>query len=78
VRAAIAMARALDLRVVAEGVETPDQKEFLTDAGVDLMQGFLFARPMEFSRLCSELTAAGPDSRGDAVPAATGQGGGTR
>lgn len=44
-RAAIAMAHALDLVVVAEGVETPAQHTILHDLGVDLMQGYLFGRP---------------------------------
>lgn len=46
VSAIVAMARALDLRVVAEGVETEAQARFLADAGCHEGQGFLFARPM--------------------------------
>ncbi|MGC9458076.1 MAG: EAL domain-containing protein [Halothiobacillaceae bacterium] len=42
----IAMARALDLGVVAEGVETEEQFAFLRAHDCDLYQGFLFHRPM--------------------------------
>ena len=46
VRAILAMAKGLDLRVVAEGVETHDQLAFVTTHGCQLAQGFLFAKPM--------------------------------
>lgn len=42
----LSMARQLNLRVVAEGVETQAQADFLTLNGCDCLQGFLFARPM--------------------------------
>jgi diguanylate cyclase (GGDEF)-like protein len=41
----LSMARHLGLRVVAEGVETSAQAEFLTAQGCDLQQGYLYARP---------------------------------
>jgi diguanylate cyclase (GGDEF)-like protein len=46
VNAILATARALDLRVVAEGVETRDQAEFLATSHCDQGQGYLFARPI--------------------------------
>jgi diguanylate cyclase (GGDEF)-like protein len=46
VRAIIAMARTLNLRVVAEGVETPEEYEFLVATGSDGIQGFLFGQPV--------------------------------
>ncbi len=49
VRATIAMARAMALNIIAECVETEQQKEFLINEGCDMMQGFLFARPMPFA-----------------------------
>ena len=44
--AIIALARALGLRVIAEGVETTTQMEVLYNLGCHICQGFLFARPM--------------------------------
>jgi diguanylate cyclase (GGDEF)-like protein len=46
VKAILAMARGLDLKVVAEGVENHEQLSFLTLQGCDLAQGYLLARPM--------------------------------
>lgn len=45
-RAVIALARSLKLTVVAEGVETPRQLDFLSAHGCDLVQGFFVAKPM--------------------------------
>jgi diguanylate cyclase (GGDEF)-like protein len=47
VDAIIALAQKLDLRTVAEGVETPAQAAFLAAKGCDQYQGFLFSRPVE-------------------------------
>jgi diguanylate cyclase (GGDEF)-like protein/PAS domain S-box-containing protein len=46
VRSVLAVARAFRLHVVAEGVETQAQADFLAGLQCDAMQGFLFARPM--------------------------------
>jgi EAL domain-containing protein (putative c-di-GMP-specific phosphodiesterase class I) len=47
VAAMIAMAHALKLEVVAEGVETEAQRSFLIRHGCDIAQGWLFGRPVE-------------------------------
>ena len=49
--ATIAMAHALGLKVVAEGVETEDQLEALTELKCDIVQCYLLARPMQASAL---------------------------
>ncbi len=45
VSAIAALARSLELRSVAEGVETEDQRLLLLEAGYDYLQGFFYARP---------------------------------
>ncbi|WP_457094515.1 putative bifunctional diguanylate cyclase/phosphodiesterase [Microvirga sp. P5_D2] len=46
VKALLSLSQSLDIRVVAEGVETAAQASFLREHGCDLGQGYLFARPM--------------------------------
>ncbi len=67
IAATIDMARALGMTVVAEGVETEDQLEVLQRLGCDYVQGFLFARPEQssriFERVASRLRARPRDRR---------------
>jgi diguanylate cyclase (GGDEF)-like protein len=51
VQTIIGMARTLDLEVIAEGVETVAQRDFLARHGCDLYQGYLFGRPMPVEAL---------------------------
>ncbi|WP_240481640.1 putative bifunctional diguanylate cyclase/phosphodiesterase [Dechloromonas denitrificans] len=53
--AVVTLARQLGLSVVAEGVETEAQRQFLAGIGCDLLQGFLFARPMPVAQFESWL-----------------------
>jgi len=51
VDAVVKLAHALGLRVVAEGVETARQRDLLVQLDCDELQGFLFAKPMDATRL---------------------------
>jgi len=56
--AIIALARAMELDVVAEGVETEAQAEFLKDHGCHKIQGYLVGRPMGREEFEAGLVAA--------------------
>ena len=56
VSAIIALARALDLRVIAEGVETIEQMNVLYSLGCHICQGYLFARPMPPDQIAGWLS----------------------
>ncbi|MCT4702313.1 EAL domain-containing protein [Enterobacteriaceae bacterium H20N1] len=67
----IALAQRLGIDLVAEGVETPEQAEYLRNHGVDILQGYLFARPMplkEFPRWLEGRSPPPPHHNGHAVP----------
>ena len=53
----IQMAKAINMKTVAEGVETIEQADLITDYGCDVIQGYYYARPMperEFEELLKE------------------------
>ncbi|MCK8517201.1 EAL domain-containing protein [Methylonatrum kenyense] len=52
VNAIVAIGHGLRMNLVAEGVETPPQREYLGRAGCQLMQGYLFGHPRPLDRLC--------------------------
>ncbi|WP_286717335.1 EAL domain-containing protein, partial [Thalassolituus sp. UBA2009] len=45
VRNCLAMFSELNITALAEGIETAEEYDWLRDAGIELMQGYLFARP---------------------------------
>ena len=55
--AIIQLGRGLKLKVVAEGVETKEQLDFVRDNGCDLVQGFYFSKPMPAGEVAAFLTA---------------------
>jgi diguanylate cyclase (GGDEF)-like protein len=62
--AIVAMGKSLNLELIAEGVETWEQAEFLLRKGCDLIQGFLFSRPItseDFAQLLVQGVASRPD-----------------
>jgi diguanylate cyclase (GGDEF)-like protein len=58
VRAAIGLAHDLGMEMIAEGVETQDQEEFLLSAGCEHGQGYYYSRPVNAER-ATELLRAG-------------------
>lgn len=58
VRAIVAMARSLDLAVIAEGVELTEQLAFLERLGCHLYQGYLHSRPLPFEQFRQMLLEA--------------------
>ena len=60
-KAIVMMGHALDMAVIAEGVETPQQLEYLTSLGCDVIQGYLFSPPLStesFTELLMEQLRA--------------------
>lgn len=55
VRQVISLARSLGFRIVAEGVEKADQRDLLVDMECDLIQGFLYSRPLPPEEFAAKL-----------------------
>jgi len=69
IQAIVALGRALDLKVVVEGVETEQQRVLLRLAGCDEMQGYLFAKPAP-AKAIDRLLAQAKQGNGKATPPA--------
>jgi diguanylate cyclase (GGDEF)-like protein len=57
VNAIMAISSSMNLRVVAEGIETPEQSQWLEKSGCEIAQGYLFAKPMPLSQLEKQYSA---------------------
>ena len=67
-RQIVSIGKSLDLRIVAEGVETEAQAEFMTAIGCDELQGFLLAKPLagaEFEKLMRDSAGAADQKPSD-------------
>jgi diguanylate cyclase (GGDEF)-like protein len=58
ISAIVALGQALNLRIVAEGVETRQQQDFLTDLGCNSLQGFLLGHPLPAKQFMQAIEAA--------------------
>ena len=72
VRAIITLGHALDLTVIAEGVETQEQLQYLSSLGCDMVQGFLFSKSLPASvfeeLLVEQRRAAASSTSQDTAP----------
>ena len=57
IKAILLIARSLQLRVIAEGIETPGQRDTMRSLGVEMLQGYWFARPMRDDQVGEWLEA---------------------
>jgi EAL domain-containing protein (putative c-di-GMP-specific phosphodiesterase class I) len=55
--AIIKLGQALGLELVAEGVETQEQADALLEQGCQIMQGYLYCRPVPFAQISSFLSS---------------------
>ena len=62
VESIVTMAHRMGVRVVAEGVETPEQMRTLRRVGCDVLQGYMFSKPVQ-ARAAEDLLRAGFDGR---------------
>ncbi len=59
VKAVISLAKTLDLAVVAEGVETKKQLDFLKENHCDIIQGYYFSKPLSVTEMTAYIESTG-------------------
>ena len=59
----VALGKTLGLKIVAEGVETPEQEEFLCRLGCDSLQGYLFGKPMPADQFVKSALVTGSSAQ---------------
>jgi EAL domain-containing protein (putative c-di-GMP-specific phosphodiesterase class I) len=64
-RSIVSLARMIGKKTVAEGIETAEQASFLEQCGCDLLQGFLFAKPLPKDEFLAYAMASGRAARRD-------------
>jgi EAL domain-containing protein (putative c-di-GMP-specific phosphodiesterase class I) len=62
IQAIVSLGKSLDYRIIAEGVETQAQADFLKSIGCDIVQGFLYAKPLEADALPQWVSVAQPET----------------
>ena len=67
VQSIIDIGHALDIRVIAEGVETAQQVDLLAEMGAARLQGFFFAKPLDVTDLCKFIRTYRPFPKGRAA-----------
>jgi diguanylate cyclase (GGDEF)-like protein/PAS domain S-box-containing protein len=67
--AIISMAKSLNLKVIAEGVETEAQLSFLRAHQCDEIQGYYFSKPLQVDKVADKLRGNSPESPAGAEPA---------
>ncbi len=71
VAATIAMGRSLGMSIVAEGVETAEQRKFLEAHGCDRLQGYFLGRPAPVADLLERFETEGPFRPDESTPLVT-------
>ncbi|GGY66865.1 GGDEF domain-containing response regulator [Cellvibrio zantedeschiae] len=61
-RAMIVFGKSLNLKIVVEGVETKEQARFCRECGADLLQGYLFSKPVSSEAFEQLLSSHNPDA----------------
>ncbi len=68
ITAIVSLAKALDMETVAEGVEAMDELKLVTDRGADLVQGYIYSRPLPQDEVMARLTDGNLIFRPDGPP----------